>query len=98
MAEQTDELVKKEGDRPANRKGGAASGNQMNRRNVSSNARRATAVIKGASVLDGYSQDMFVPAGSEVVSHVRDKSTLEQIKEYSLGAIGSAVFNTVAAN
>jgi hypothetical protein len=99
MAEQTDELVKKDGDRPGNRKGGAAATTpQMNRRNVTSNARRATAVIKGASVLDGYSQDMFVPAGSEVVSHVRDKSTLEQIKEYSLGAIGSAVFNTVAAN
>lgn len=96
MAEQTDELVKRDG---GSRKGSAAGGgSQVNRRNVATNARRATAVIKGSTVLDGFSQDLFVPAGSEVVTHVRDKSLTEQIKEFSLGATGSAVFNTVSAN
>lgn len=96
MAEQTDELelVKREENRPS-RRGGAT---PPAKKNVTTAARRTTAVIKGSSVLDGYSQDMFVPAGSEVVSHVRDKSIVEQIKEFSLGAIGSAVFNTIAAN
>ncbi|MBC7475383.1 MAG: hypothetical protein H7263_13920 [Candidatus Sericytochromatia bacterium] len=95
MAEQTDELVKKEESRPSSRRSG-----QQSKKIASSNsgARRTTAIIKGSSVLDGYSQDMFVPAGSEVVSQVRDKSIVEQIKEFSLGSIGSAVFNTVAAN
>jgi hypothetical protein len=68
------------------------------KKNLSSSGRRATAVIKGSTVLDGFSQDLFVPAGSEIVSHVKDKTIVEQIREYSLGAIGSSVFNTVAAN
>lgn len=92
MAE-TEELVKRDDNKP--RKGGA---NQANRRGISGPAKRTTAVIKGASVLDGQSQDMFVPAGSEVVTQVRDKTIVEQIREYSLGAIGSAVFNTISAN
>ncbi|RYE27948.1 MAG: hypothetical protein EOP48_34055 [Sphingobacteriales bacterium] len=96
MAEQTDELVKREDSRPSRR--GAGNNSPTPKKNVTNAARRTTAVIKGSSVLDGYSQDMFVPAGSEVVSHVRDKSIVEQIKEFSLGAIGSAVFNTVSAN
>lgn len=93
MAE-TDELVKRDDNKP--RKGGAAQA--TNRRGISGPAKRTTAVIKGASVLDGQSQDMFVPAGSEVVTQVRDKTIVEQIREYSLGAIGSAVFNTISAN
>lgn len=68
------------------------------KRGLASTGRRATAVIKGSSVFDGFSQDLFVPAGSEVVNHVKDKSIIEQVKEYSLGAIGSSVFNTVSAN
>lgn len=77
-----DELVRQE---PGDRRGG-------------SSARRATAVIKGSAILEGLSQDMFVPAGSEIVSQVKDKTITEQIKEFSLGAIGSAVFNTISAN
>jgi hypothetical protein len=76
----------------------SASASVPAKKNLSSSGRRATAVIKGSSVLDGFSQDLFVPAGSEVVSHVKDKTIVEQIKEYSLGAIGSSIFNTVAAN
>ncbi len=95
MAEQTDELVKRDDNRSSRR---GAGNSPAPKKNVNNAARRTTAVIKGSSVLDGYSQDMFVPAGSEVVSQVRDKSIVEQVKEFSLGAIGSAVFNTVSAN
>ena len=100
MAEQqADELVARDDNKLSNRRGGSASG-QVNRRGggLGTPAKRTTAVIKGSTVLDGQSQDIFVPAGSEVVTQVRDKSIVEQLKEYSLGAIGSAVFNTVAAN
>lgn len=91
MAEQTDELVK----RDDSRKGAAA---PPSRRHVSSNAKRTTVVIKGSTVMDGHSQDIFVPVGSETVNQSRDKSIIDQIKEFSLGANGSAIFNTVAAN
>lgn len=100
MAEQqADELVARDDNKLSNRRGGSAGG-QVNRRGggLGTPAKRTTAVIKGSTVLDGQSQDIFVPAGSEVVTQVRDKSIVEQLKEYSLGAIGSAVFNTVAAN
>jgi len=60
--------------------------------------RRSSTIIKGSTVMDGHSQDMFVPAGAEIVSHVREKSIVEQMREYSLGATGSAIYNTVAAN
>lgn len=88
MAE-TDELVRKDSQQDS--RGVAKRGSQ-------GGGRRATAVIKGSVVLDGHSQDMFVPAGSEIVSQVKDKSIIEQLKEFSLGATGSAIFNTVAAN
>lgn len=94
MAEQTDELVKRDNSQ-ASRKGSQSS---VSKRNAASAGKRTTVVIKGSSVMDGHSQDIFVPAGSEVVSQVRDKSIIDQLKEFSLGAIGSAIFNTVAAN
>ncbi|MFN8670704.1 MAG: hypothetical protein U0457_01310 [Candidatus Sericytochromatia bacterium] len=95
MAEQTDELVKRD-DSSASRRG-SASGVPA-KKNISSGAKRTTVVIKGSTVMDGQSQDIFVPVGSETVSQAREKSVVEQIKEFSLGAIGSAVFNTVSAN
>jgi len=88
MAE-TDELVRKDSSQDSR---------GVSKRGPQGGGRRATAVIKGSVVLDGHSQDMFVPAGSEIVSHVKDKSIIEQLKEFSLGATGSAIFNTVAAN
>lgn len=77
-------------------KEGGRGGRQRRALRAESTAKRLTAPIRGSEVLGGQSQDMFVPAGSEV--QVRQRTTLEVVREYSLGAIGSAIFTTVTTN
>lgn len=56
--------------------------------------------MKGATVLDGQSQDLFQPSTStqSTAAKAQERSIREQISMYSLGAVGAAVFTAVAAN
>lgn len=56
--------------------------------------------LKGATVLDGQSQDLFQPSISNqsTAAKTQERSIREQISMYSLGAVGAAVFTAVAAN
>jgi hypothetical protein len=56
--------------------------------------------LKGATVLDGQSQDLFQPSLStqSTAAKTQERSIREQISMYSLGAVGAAVFTAVAAN
>lgn len=60
--------------------------------------RTSTVPIKGSPVMDGQTEDIFVPTASQTHLKVRQRSISEQIKEYSLGAVGSAVYTAVSSN
>lgn len=60
--------------------------------------RRSTVPIMGSVVMDGQTQDMFMPSSAEQKFSTRERSIIEQIKEYGLGALGSSVFTAVGAN
>ena len=60
--------------------------------------RRSSVPIMGSIVMDGQTQDMFMPSAAENKFSTRERTITETIKEYSLGAMGSSVFTAVAAN
>lgn len=61
--------------------------------------RQPLTVIEGAKVSESQTQDMFVSSShSANIANGRNKTTVEQLKEYSLGTVGNAVYETVIAN
>ncbi|MBC7544672.1 MAG: hypothetical protein H7338_18270 [Candidatus Sericytochromatia bacterium] len=59
---------------------------------------RITAPIKGADVLGGQTSDMFMPSAAEMQVHVNEKTLVEQMREYNMGAAGAAMYTAVSAN
>jgi len=59
---------------------------------------RITAPIKGAEVLGGQTSDMFMPSAAEMQIHVNEKTLVEQMREYNMGAVGAAMYTAVSAN
>lgn len=55
-------------------------------------------VIEGAKVSESQTQDMFVSSSHSAIPIGRNKTTVEQLKEYNLGTIGNSVYETVIAN
>lgn len=72
---------------------------QVQSSSASDSRRLGVGTLKGATVLDGQSMDLFQPSNSTQASaKVQERSIREQISMYSLGAVGAAVFTAVAAN
>lgn len=59
---------------------------------------RITAPIRGAEVLGGQTSDMFMPSLAEMRSHIQEKTLVEQMREYNMGAVGAAMYTAVGNN
>lgn len=84
---------------PAIARSGGATASALSSSSVEGR-RISMGVLKGATVLDGQSQDLFQPSVSHQSTAVKtqERSIREQISMYTLGAVGAAVFTAVAAN
>lgn len=84
---------------PTGPAGGSGGVPKVQERGGGDSRRVSATVLKGATVLDGHSQDMFQPAALQTSqSKAQERTLREQVSMYSLGAVGAAVFTAVAAN
>jgi len=80
------------------RDGRSGGGSKRGLQDIIPPQRRSTVPIMGSIVMDGQTQDMFMPASAEQKFSTRERTLTEQLKEYGLGALGSSVFTAVGAN
>ncbi len=73
-------------------------GRRRRRRKQAVFAPKPLSVIEGAKVSESQTQDMFVASGTTSIGSVRNKTVIDNLKEYDLGQVGSAIYNTVTAN
>jgi hypothetical protein len=94
------EMEKQEQNNPIRRDNKKEGGGKGRRQYVPTAAPKAriTAPIKGAEVLGGQTSDMFMPSASEMQQHVHEKTLVEQMREYNMGAVGAAMYTAVSAN
>jgi hypothetical protein len=94
------EMEKQEQNNPIRRDNKKEQGGKGRRQYVPTAAPKAriTAPIKGAEVLGGQTSDMFMPSTAEMQAHVHEKTLVEQMREYNMGAIGAAMYTAVSAN
>jgi hypothetical protein len=55
-------------------------------------------ILEGAKVSESQTQDMFISSSYSAANAGRNKTTVEQLKEYSLGNVGNSTYETVIAN